>query len=453
MTGSVDGQTVTQRAADAAEHARGPHSTRAAPLTRAFEGFEHVPFRWYMGAMIWWNAAMSMQMLVRGYLAYQLTDSFASLGVVSLASAVPMLLLSPLGGVIADRHSRRAVLQFGQVVSLAVAIVVGVLVLADRVAFWHLVVASIAQGVTFALVMPSRQSLLPEVVGMGRLMNAIPLQTAGMNLMQILAPAAGGFMIDWVGAGWVYVTMAAMYATSVVMLFFVQPMSPEELERSQHDAPGNSFDDDASELEAVGSGRRLSEISAGFRYLTRDRTTLTILAFTFLASILAMPIRMLLPGYAAAVFGDEGSTLGLLQMGMGLGALVGALVLAGVRIGTNRGMLLAASAVLMGGSLVAFSLADVFWVAWIAILVVGLGSAGRMALGQVLVQEYVQNDYRGRVMAIYMMQFSLMSVGTFVVSIYMEAVGAEAAILTLGVALVLATAAFLALVPRFRSVD
>lgn len=452
MTESIDEHAVAPRATRA-EVSEQPSKQRAAPLSRAFEGFGHVPFRWYMGAMIWWNAAMSMQMLVRGYLAYQLTDSFASLGVVSLASAIPMLLLSPLGGVIADKHSRRVVLQFGQIVSLVVAVVVGMLVLADRVEFWHLVVSSIAQGLTVALVMPSRQSLLPEVVGMGRLMNAIPLESAGMNLMQIMAPAAGGFMIDWIGAGWVYVTMAVMYATSVVMLFFVEPMSAEELERSQLDAPANSFVDEPSESGRAGSGRRLSEISAGFRYLTRDRTTLTILAFTFLASILAMPIRMLLPGYAAAVFGDDGSTLGLLQMGMGLGALVGALVLAGVRIGTNRGMLLAASAVVMGVSLVAFSLADIFWVAWIAILALGLGSAGRMALGQVLVQEYVQNDYRGRVMAIYMMQFSLMSVGTFAVSLYMEAVGAEAAIMTLGVVLILATGAFLALVPRFRNVD
>lgn len=433
-------------AADAVRRARG------GALARAFEGLGHVPFRWYMGAMIWWNAAMSMQMLVRGYLAYQLTESFASLGVISLVSAIPMLLLSPVGGVIADRCSRRAVLQAGQVVSLLVAAVVAVLVLSDRVAFWHLVAASIAQGVTFALVMPSRQSLLPEVVGMGRLMNAIPLQTAGMNLMQILAPALGGFMIDWVGPGWVYVVMAGMYGLSVALLFFVRSMTADELERSQRDAPSNAFVGSGS-MAGDSPGRRSSELVAGFRYLGRDRTTLAVLAFSFIASILAMPIRLLLPGYAAAVFGDEGSTLGMLQMGMGLGALAGALVLAAVRIGAHRGVLLACSAVLMGVALIGFSATSVLWVAWLAIAGVGLGSAGRIALGQVLVQEYVQDEYRGRVMAIYMMQFSMMSVGTFGVSLYMEAVGAEMAILTLGATLIVTTAAYLALVPRFRHVD
>ncbi|MEX2626850.1 MAG: MFS transporter [Ilumatobacteraceae bacterium] len=444
--GSVAQQTARDSTATASPRQR----------WRAFEGFRFAPFRWYMGAMIWWNAAMSMQMLVRGYLAFHLTDSFASLGVVGLASAVPMLFFSPIGGLVADRRSRRAVLQLGQVVSLVIAATVAALLFSDALEFWHLVLASVVHGVTFALVMPSRQSLLPEVVGMGRLMNTIPLQTAGMNLMQILAPASGGFLIDWIGPEWVYVSMSAMYAMSVGMLFFVQTLSAEEMARSRADAPGNAFVADsttsADDTPPVESSRSLDGLASGFAYLARDRTTLSLLAFAFLASLLGMPIRMLLPGYAGAVFGDAGSTLGLLQMGMGLGALIGALVLASLRVARHRGLLLAASTLFLGGSLIAFSSTGVFWIAWVTLLMVGIGSAGRMAMGQVLIQEYVQNEYRGRVMAIYMMQFSLMSVGTFAVSLYMEIVGAEQAILSLGVILILATAAFVAFVPRFRSI-
>src|SRR5690606_34516146 len=90
---------------------REPGSGRRWRLPRTFEALQFGPFRWYVGAIIWWNAAMSMQMLVRGYLAYQLTDTFTSLGVVGLGSAIPMLLLSPFGGVTADRAPRRLVLQ------------------------------------------------------------------------------------------------------------------------------------------------------------------------------------------------------------------------------------------------------------------------------------------------------------------------------------------------------
>ena len=418
---------------------REPEGDRRWYLPRTFDALRFKPFRWYMGAMIGWNAAMSMQLLVRGYLAYQLTGSFASLGIVSLGVAIPMLFLSPVGGVIADRTSRRGVLQIGQVFSFVIAVTIAALLFADVLKFWHLVVASLAHGLMVALVMPSRQALLPEIVGTQRLMNAIPLQLAGTSLMQILAPALGGFMIDWLGAEWVYVFMAAMYAMSVLMLFFVESRYVIELD----------VDDDVhSERSSA-----MNEVSHGFRYLLRDRTVLSVMAFTSIGSVLGMPIRLILPGYVGAVFDDRGSTLGLMQVGMAIGALVGSLGLASLRMTHHRGWLLAGSSMLVGIALVGFSLSGMFWLAWLALLVVGIGSAGRVAVSQVLVQEYVAERYRGRMMSIFMMQFGLMSIGAFIVSLYMEWVGPEFAIGTLGVILIIATIIYMRLVPRLRHLD
>ena len=414
---------------------------------RTFAAFDFEPFRWYMGAMIWWNAAMSMQMLVRGYLAFNLTEDFRSLGIVGLGSAIPMLLLSPFGGVIADRTSKRLVLQMGQSFSIVIAVVMAALLFAGVLEFWHLFAASVAQGLMMALVMPSRQAFLPEVVGLKRLMNAIPLQTAGMNLMQILAPGVGGFMIDWIGGGSVYSVMAVMYAMSVLMLFRVKSMTPEEQAEAAVGAVGGG----RGRRGAPGPrGGAISELKGGFAYIFRDRTVLGILSFAFLGSMLGMPIRMLLPGYAAEVFGDKGATLGILQVGMGIGALGGALVLATLRMDRRRGLLLAASSLLMGVAMLAFSATTLFIAGFVGLLVIGIGSAGRQALSQVLVQEYVEDAYRGRVMSLFMMQFSLMSVGTFLVSIYMEEVGPQFAIASLGALLIAATLTYLALVPRFR---
>lgn len=431
-----------------------PEAKRPWYNPRTFAAFDFEPFRWYMGAMIWWNAAMSMQMLVRGYLAFNLTDDFRSLGIVGLGSAIPMLILSPFGGVIADRTSKRLVLQLGQSFSILIAVVMAALLFAGVLEFWHLFAASVAQGLMMALVMPSRQAFLPEVVGLGRLMNAIPLQTAGMNLMQIMAPTLGGFMIDWIGGGSVYSVMAVMYAMSVIMLFKVESMTPEEQEAARAGAVGRAGKGGRGRgRPGASDGRRpgtLAELKGGFAYIFRDRTVLGILSFAFLGSLLGMPIRMLLPGYVAEVFGDSGSTLGLLQMGMGIGALGGALVLATLRMDQHRGLLLAGSSVVMGVAMLGFSSTGVFIVGWFGLLVIGIGSAGRQALSQVLVQEYVEDEYRGRVMALFMMQFSLMSVGTFFVSLYMQQVGPEFAIGSLGAVLIAATVIYLALVPRFR---
>ena len=422
-------------------------------LRLTFEALEFGPFRWYMGAMIWWNAAMSMQMLARGYLAFQLTGDFRALGIVGLGSGIPMLILSPLGGVIADRTSRRFVLQVGQVSSLGIAVVVAALLFSGRLEFWHLVGSSVAQGVMMALVMPSRQSFLPEVVGMQRLMNAIPLQSAGMNSMQLVAPAAAGFMIDWVGAGYVYSVMAVFYGMSVIALFGVKSMTAEELKASRADLPemtpaGRSVSSEGR--DAARSSGALSELRAGMRYIFRDHTIFAIMSLSFITTVLAMPIRMLLPGYVSAVFGDSGATLGLLQGAMAIGALAGALGLATLRMRHHRGLLFAGSAMLMGLAMMAFSATEVFLLGAVGLVAIGVGSAGRQAMSQILVQEYVENDYRGRVMAVFMMQFSLMSVGTLVVAIYMQAVGAQFAIGSLGVVLVVATTVYLVLVPTMR---
>ncbi len=431
-----------------------PQRRRRWRLPRTFEALEFGPFRWYIGATILWNAAMSMQMLARGYLAFNLTGDFRALGLVSVGSALPMLLLSPLGGVIADRTSRRAVLQLGQGFSVLLAVVVAALLLSGNLVFWHLVGASIAQGVMMALVMPSRQAFLPEVVGMGRLMNAIPLQSAGMNLMQLIAPAIGGFMIDWIGAGSVYSVMAVMYAFSVIALFGVRSMSAEDLAASRSqlgaEAQGAMRRGGSPRASRSSSGGAMAELRDGLAYTFRDRTILAIVSLSFLTSVLAMPIRMLLPGYVAAVFGDSGATLGLLQSAMAIGALVGALGLATMRMRRHRGLLFAGSAVLMGIAMLAFSTTAVFLGGALGLFVIGIGSAGRQSMSQLLVQEYVQDEYRGRVMAVFMMQFSVMSVGVLAVAILMEALGAQLAIASVGVLLVAATLAFVVLVPRLR---
>ncbi|MDA0365979.1 MAG: MFS transporter, partial [Chloroflexi bacterium] len=163
--------------------------------------------------------------------------------------------------------------------------------------------------------------------------------------------------------------------------------------------------------------------------------------------------RMLLPGYVAAVFGSDAIGLGQMQAAMGAGALAGALALASVTVRRKRGVQLAAFAIGLGAALLAFSTADHFMLAAVLLFVVGLGTSGRQSLGQVLLHEYVENEYRGRVMSIFMMQFAVMSFGTFVVGLFAEVVGPQVAIGSLGIALVIVTVSFLVVVPRLRRLD
>src|ERR1051326_8238519 len=107
---------------------------------------------------------MQMQQVANGYLAYTLTDSAAALGIVAFAQSAPMLVISPLGGVLADRLEKRGVLLWMQVVQCAISLIIGVLVALDRIEYWHLVVTAAIQGVSFAIMVPTRQSWIPQLV-------------------------------------------------------------------------------------------------------------------------------------------------------------------------------------------------------------------------------------------------------------------------------------------------
>ena len=402
---------------------------------RTFASLRHETFRWFFASMLGQMAALHMQLMVRGYLAFTLTDSFSALGAIGLASAVPMLAFSMVGGVLADRRSKKRMLQWGQGASAVIAAIVALLLVTDQLQFWHLIVASVVQGAVFALVLPSSQAIVPEIVGREELMNAISLNAAGVNLTRLLAPAAGGFLIALVGVEAVYVLMSGLFVFALFALARV-PLRwvPQQRE------PGSA------------GARGLDDVIEGVRYIRRDRVVFVLLAANFVIAILAMPYMMILPGYVLAVFDGDASDLGLLIAVSAAGSLAASLVVASLPE-RRRGLLLLLSAVLLGGALLAFSTTTSMWVAGVFIAVVGVGTAGRQAIGTVLLMTYVEEAYRGRVMSVFMTQVSLMLFAAFFVGVLAEVIGAQQALGALSVAVIAVSVALIALSPRLRNLQ
>ena len=142
-----------------------------------FSSLENRGYRWYWLSSVASYAAMQMQIVVRGWLVYDLTDSALALGLVSFAVGVPLLLLSPYGGAIADRVDKRRLIIISQILTAVATLVVAVLIAMDAIALWHLVVASVVSGIILAFNLPSRQAIIPELVGHARLMNAVATST------------------------------------------------------------------------------------------------------------------------------------------------------------------------------------------------------------------------------------------------------------------------------------
>ena len=409
-----------------------PVTARVASLP-TFASFGERDFRWFYLAMLGQMAGMNIQLVMRGYVVYEITNSFALLGAIALASALPMLFLGVLGGVLADRAPKTIVLQVGQFVSVVNALVVGILILTDTVVLWHLFAAGAIQGITMALMMPARQAMIPEVVGRDLLMNAVALNSAGMNLMRVLAPAAAGFLAAAAGggvfgAGPVYMVMAATYFFAMVTL----AMLPRREAASSGSARGG-----------------LGDLRDGFVYVRHDPTILIVLAVTLLSAFLAMPYIQLLPGFVKDVLDGGPVQLGLLTAISGGGAVFGALVIASLPE-RQRGLLLLLSVILLGVSLTVFSGSQVFWFAAIAIAFVGIGTAGRQAFSQILLHHYVENEFRGRVMALMMLQPGMMALGAFAVGILAERMGIDVATAILAIALVAVSALLVVVSPRLR---
>lgn len=409
-----------------------PVTARVASLP-TFASFGERDFRWFYLAMLGQMAAMNIQLVMRGYVVFEITGSFALLGGIALASALPMLFLGVVGGVLADRAPKKVVLQVGQFVSVVNALVVGVLILMEAIELWHLFAAGAIQGITMALMMPSRQAMIPEVVGRDLLMNAVALNSAGMNLMRVLAPAAAGFLTaaaggGVIGAGPVYMVMAGFYFLAMVTL--------ARLPRQEATSSGSSRGG-------------LGDLRDGFTYVRHDPTILIVLVVTLLSAFLAMPYIQLLPGFVKDVLDGGPVELGLLTAISGGGAVFGALVIASLPE-RRRGLLLLASAILLGVALVVFSESRVFWFAAITMVFVGIGTAGRQAFSQILLHHYVENEFRGRVMALMMLQPGMMALGAFVIGIVAERMGIDLATAILAIALVGISAVLVVVSPRLR---
>lgn len=402
----------------------------------------------YFGNLLQFGS-MNMQLVVRGWLVFHLTGSFAALGTMALANAVPTLVLSPIGGVIADRAPKKTVIQLAQGYNALNAAVLAVLAagwFGLELQFWHLFLSAALQGAVNAIMQPARQSFISDIVPPERLTNAIGVNASGQTFMQLTAPALAGFMIAAVSPAIVFWTMAALYV--MAMTFTVR--LPER--------PIYAYAQSAAGVAAArpSSGRRgarvLRDLLDGLRYVLKDPVIRMVIAVNFLIVIVAMPYQMLLPGFVQAVLLQGAFEQGTLQSMQGVGAMVGALFVASAP-SVSRGKMFIGCGAILGIGILGFSLSTNYLTTLPIMVLIGAGQAGRMALGQVLIQAYSAPEYRGRVMSVWFMEFGLVQFGTFVVGILAEVLGPQLAIGSLAVVLIFSMLAVTTLTPRMRNLD
>jgi len=387
-----------------------------------------------------------MQTVAQSWLVYRLTGSGLKLGAVGFASQIPVFLIAPIGGIVADRSNRKHVVIGTQVASMLLAFVLAALTLTHTIdhRVWLIFVLAALLGVVNAFDIPGRQSFLVDMVGKEDLMNAIALNSSMFNGARVVGPAVAGILVARLGEGWCFFANGASYIAVIAGLMMMNVHAPARV--SAKTSPWEHM------LE-------------GFQFVNRTAPIRALMVLLGLVSVTGMPYVVLMPIFAdkilhhggqefASLIGshDLGAVrLGILMGAAGVGALLGALTLA-VRSGVKGlGTWISVCCAGFGVSLMLFSFSTSFWLSVLLLMPVGYFIMLQMASSNTLIQVMVPDALRGRAMAVYSMMFMGMApIGALLGGALSDRLGAPLTVAIGGFASVMGAWWFAVQLPKIR---
>jgi MFS family permease len=337
---------------------------------------------------LYWAGVVLSQVGTRGtvaanfYQVYQLTDSIAYTGLVGAAQAVALLVLSPLGGALADRVDRRRLLQVAQSTAMLVAVVLAWLTLTDRAQAWHVVLSVVLTTAAATFDQPARQALIPALVPKGQIGQAIALLNPSRELAILLGPLMAGVLIAVAGPGLMYVVDATSYALLVAVLAMLRiPVLQPSAERRSV----------------------LGSIVDGARYIAHRPLIYNLMALDLSATVFSA-YRVLLPALAVDVLHVGATGYGILSSAPSAGALLATYsVFRTVERSRRQGRVLLVSTALYGVSAVLLAQSPLFVLAILAAGLLGAFDAMATTIRHAAVQIDTPDELRGRVTAFYQM--------------------------------------------------
>lgn len=351
----------------------------------AFRALKSPNFKLFFYGQIVSLLGTFIQNLALGWLIYRLTDSPFLLGVIGFAGQIPSLVLTPFAGVFADRLNRRKVLVTTQTISMVMAFLLTFLFFTDRIEIWHIIAISIVNGMSLAFDTPFRHAFLVEMVGNKDLLpNAIALNSTLINSARFVGPTVGGFLIAWFGEGFCFLINGVSFLAVIGSLMAMKVIP---LNRGKH------------------RGSIMFEMVEGFKYSFNFKPIRYLILFVVAMGFFGLPFQVFLPVFAKDILHGDSQMLGYLTGSMGAGALLGAFYLASQKgvSGIPKSILYTSFAASFG--LIAFSLSNNPILSIILIFFTGFGMIAQFAATNTLLQHIVDDDKRGRVVALYGMSF------------------------------------------------
>ena len=350
-------------------------------MIATFRALDNRNYRMWVSGAVVSNIGTWMQRVAQDWLVLSvLTDhSGTAIGVATSLQFLPMLLLGPYAGLLADRYSKRRILLWTQTAMGLCGLVVGLLVVTGWVQLWHVFTAALFLGMASAVDGPARQAFVSEVVGQKDLPNAVALNSASFNTGRLTGPAIAGLLIAWVGTGPVFLINAASFVAVILSLARIRP---------------------AELFPSTRAPRGRHQVSEGLRYVRRRPDLVMIFVLVGLVASFAMNFQVTNALMATAEFGLGAGEFGLLGTIMAIGTLA-AVLLAASRPRPRLRFLLGGAIGVGFFSLVA-SVAPAYWQYAAVLAVIGLALMTFLNSCNTSVQLSVDPQFRGRVMALYL---------------------------------------------------
>ena len=399
-------------------------------LPATLRALQHRNFQLFFGGQIISLIGTWMQNVAQSWLVYRLTGSSVLLGAISFAGMIPVFLMAPIAGIVADRYDRRAVVIATQTSSMLLAFALAALTLTGAVRIPYIFVLSALLGVVNAFDIPARQAFMVEMVGRTDLMNGIALNSSMFNASRVIGPAIAGVLVATIGEGWCFFANGVSYIAVIAGLAAMQV------------APRTTLAQDGSPLH---------RIVEGFRFVLRNPPIHGILILLGIVSITGMPYTVLMPIFADRILHGGARALGSLLGFAGIGALSGALVLASRTNLKGLTRWVPLSAFGFGISLIAFSASRAFWISGAILIPAGFSLMIEMGASNTLIQSMVPDILRGRVMSVYSMVFmGLAPIGSLLAGAASDRFGAPLTVTGAGAICMFGAAVFWLWLPKIR---
>lgn len=354
-----------------------------------------------------------IQSTAQSWLTFELTKSAFLLGVVGFLSSIPVFLLSLFAGVLADRVNKRNILIATQVAFMLLAFLLAVLTQMKMITAFQIMVIALLNGIVMAFDAPSRQAVVVELVGREHVFNAVALNSVSFNSSRLIGPALAGVLVATIGmSGCFYINGISFFAV-IIALFLIKVHNHVRIDRNK--SP-------------------LKDLKEGLVFIKNNPTILVLISMVGIVSLFGIAYIILMPIFASDILQSGVKGLGLLMSASGFGALIGALILARLGDFKFKGRLLVSSTLVFSVSLALFSLSKDMLFSLTALMLVGASSVTAIALINTILQTIVPDEFRGRVMSVFMLTFAgLMPFGNLLAGTLSEMWGVSLVVTASGI--------------------